>query len=142
MILRNNERIEMQELLTLIENVDPTDSAALDEIDARVMAYVLNKAVVKHVFEDDAFCYSIKGHTGVIHKYTRDRNALKEIRPEEWMPTILGGWTGADCTHVWFCKMYSGGAGSLKSPDLPTEELAELHTIIQAITYEREQAGD
>jgi hypothetical protein len=75
---------------------------------------------------------------GVI-KYTRSRDALKAIRPEEWYIDLTQRkhWNEAIVGHR------PSNTGSLQevltSPRLPTEELAELHAIIQAIEYERSQ---
>lgn len=67
--------------------------------------------------------------------YTRSRDALKSIRPEGW---------GFSISHLNAVVAYrindTGGFDyALQTQKLPTEELAELHAIIQAIEWERSQ---
>lgn len=108
-------RVSAAEILKMIETVDPADTAKLDEIDARVLEYI--------------------NANGIIHrwssrlKYTRSRDALKAIRPEGW--TYSCGFVG----HARLCSVKRGAA--FHAEKLPSEELAELHAIIQAIEYER-----
>ena len=144
---------EHKKILKLIENVDPEDSDALDEIDARFMAWA---RLIPDKFRDEAWVVNWElyearlittrwwgvclvhtdGKTGAwwrAPKYTRSRDALKAIRPEGWFITTSQTIRGAECSMV-----SSSGRGMVKS-HLPTktEELAELHAIIQAVAYER-----
>jgi hypothetical protein len=74
-------------------------------------------------------------------RLSRSRDALKAIRPKGWLVMSLrtfkgGGWFCAlkwpEESHEshWHSCIAKGG----------TEELAELHAIIQAIAYERQRA--
>lgn len=147
------------DILKMIETVDPTDTATLDEIDARVWCY-LNSVTLKKPsknmwknFEDDYTTITYKDNekeglascgwaAGTNHiqrfcKYTRSRDALKAIRPEGcWVERIIQHKTSKswDCTIAITGEVFSV---SDKAITLPTEELAELHAIIQAIEYER-----
>jgi len=107
-------------ILKLIENVDPGDTNTLDKIDALT------------------FVYTRQNESAVTHpQYTRSRDALKAIRPGGW-------WFDMEVTIIGKEWVYSCGLPNfidtdslVESKPLPTEELAELHAIIQAIEYER-----
>ena len=152
---------EVKTILEMIESLagyteaeilrDHTDT--LDEIDARVFFFkeydgkvlfhkIDNGATFYYNPGDEENCYKYGNYYGtwVAPQYTRSRDALKAIRPE-------GGWweintysAGAFC----FCQMDAWRKEPwFKSPGvgkyLPTEELAELHAIVQAIEWERSQ---
>jgi len=108
------------EILKMIETVDPSDTAKLDEIDARVFNYVA----------DFDYTPTIQ----CPYQYTRSRDALKAIRPEGWQlkMNILPDRALYQIKHL--------KSGDLMATELPTEELAELHSIIQAIEHERSTA--
>lgn len=113
----------MKEILKMIEEVDPSDTAKLDEIDARVWCCLMGCR-----FES------------MNHPYTRSRDALKAIRPEGWRWWVsqqddnAGTWNaGCQQQHVPYHVMLEGG--------FKTEELAELHAILQAIQCERDNAN-
>lgn len=129
-----------QEILKLIEEVDPNDTAKLDEIDARVWCYIhgeryaFNEALSEHGFNN--------GYGGITstkarkaRKYTRSRDALKAIRPDGFWPIKLY----KDCNVFRF--ELTNGSRIASSAWLETEELAELHAIIQAIFWDRENAN-
>lgn len=116
-----------QDILKMIREVDPSDTAKLDEIDFAVWQFLGNDKNAKSPIE----CGFDFG--GI--KYTRSRDALKAIRPEGWHYFIdsRGGcklWS-LDCTRPEF-HAQNNNCGMLR-----TEELAELHAIIQAIDFER-----
>ena len=105
-------------ILKMIETVDPSDADEMDKIDLAVVDYV----------------------DGQWHgrQFTRSRDALKEIRPKGWNFAILPLSDGTFC-----CRGSYGDPNRTDGPDsdnLRTEELAELHTIIQAIAYERKRS--
>lgn len=134
------------EILKLIETVSPDDAAGLDEIDFHVEKYLGNKPYYQG-----------------FKKYTRSRNAIKNIRPLLIdggvinSLEIIKGWglTGArekECREE--CGQYQailsyrtacekdgkkvfGRRSFWSSARLATEELAELHAVIQAIEFER-----
>lgn len=132
-------------LLTLIETAEPSDTARLREIDARVVCF-LNKRTFKlcngtYWYDEETFETGGGYNCRDTSKYTRSRNALKAIRPKGWMIYEMG--QNYD-TGVWYCQMvnpkYSGediGIGEIAS-----EELAELHAIIQAIAHDRAGEGE
>jgi len=133
----------MKEILEMIEAVDPSDGDKLGEIDTHV-EYFLNPQK-GYTFKD-----SVKRYTNdyafqvVRHKYTRSRDALKAIRPEGWALAI---YIASNHTNSGVCMRYNyrsdvppvfSNKDKLEATtDLPTEELAELHAIIQAIEWER-----
>lgn len=114
---------DAQTILRLIEAVDPEDSEKLDEIDALVFG--LEREI-------DKVAIAIEVPRDSIPSYTRSRDALKAIRPE--------GFIEIDVTNGARCGLNLRAANyeAFESPKLPTEELAELHAIIQAIEFERE----
>lgn len=117
---------QAQEILRLIETVDPSDTAKLDEIDARVAFFVQgfkwgdDHAVARFLLNP-------------YPKYTRDRNALKEIRPEDGYLKVERD----NRNDLWFAEIWVDRGHIMQTHGLPKEELAELHAIIQAIEYER-----
>lgn len=116
-----------QEILRLIETVDPADFAKLDEIDLQVHLYIDTK-------KPTSAGASAQGFFGP-PEYTRSRDALKAIRPEGW-------YFGVRHAPLYLAEINFDCKASSKQkhiygPTLPTEELAELHAIIQAIEFER-----
>ena len=111
---------EAQKILLMIETVRNVweDSQLLNDIDLAVQKYL--------------------GEHISLTEYTRSRDALKDIRPDGW-------GVGHHCEDKWHTEMRANcyqigekGHNIKRSPVLPTEELAELHAIIQAIEWERE----
>lgn len=133
-----------KKILALIETVDPADTAKLDEIDAQFICW---RDGAEYIGNDGhQFFWKIAngglGKTWLSQcRYTRSRDALKAIRPKGWhyecnkicngtfwaalhkqYPIAdTGDYDGHSC-EAWYAK---------------TEELAELHAIIQALAYER-----
>lgn len=114
-----------KEILEMIEKVSPEDGATLDEIDALARIYI-------HKLDE------FKTTLGIAQKYTRSRDALKAIRPEGWDLMLDTHWGTP------YAKLYRRLIDPTNpisevafSPALPTEELAELHAILQALEYER-----
>jgi len=126
-------------LLQMIETVDPSDTAKLDEIDARVWCF-LNDRVLRFTEGKRRFRYTLQcplsmpPHRKRLNKeeyYTRSRNALKAIRPPVWSIVNQAGDRGI------YCNIVMDEKASFFCSCAKTEELAELHAIIQAIAYER-----
>ena len=116
---------EAENILNMIENVSPDAIHALDEIDERVSAYYNQESA------------EYEKRMGYIPKeYTRSRDALKSIRPDSkrWWLDYLGYNT---IEEGWDCAYDNGNITTEIHDSLPTEELAELHAIIQAIEWER-----
>ena len=132
-----------KEILTLIENVDPSDSDALNEIDARVWCFKNNKnynyyepyrndetgrtqwIVIttreKHTKQEKAMNAEF---------YTRSRDARRSITPNDfiYVPTVLdNGLIVGSNQH-----------GDFETPPFEDEDRPELHAIVQAIEWERE----
>jgi hypothetical protein len=120
-------------ILKMIEAVDPSNTAKLNEIDVRVAYYLSGREFptkdIKHTV------YVEKKH-GDGSDYTRSRDALKKIRPEGWgFRNTLYSHQLAICDYAKPNELFN--KGEQNSGVLPTEELAELHAITQAIQYER-----
>lgn len=139
----------ISEILKMIEGADPSDDNSLNEIDARAWVFltlnddfqvsihkggrsityrhnswkVEDRSVLKHLFDD--------------HQYTRSRDLLKSIRPEGWHWLNTCKYPDGSYHTNMFHNTIDGVVAT--SGPLPTEELAELHAIIQAIDYERSQ---
>lgn len=138
---------EAQKILEMIKVVSPDDTVAMDEIDARMEAYLADKEYSSHGHKEappDLYVRFKSGDGGWIRRYTRSRDALKAIRPEGWTFVLRcyvpKGHTHAeiyDCSMLRGIEAERGAAPEVKGFGLPTEELAEIHAIIQAIEYER-----
>lgn len=139
------------EILKLIENVDPSNSKMMDEIDLAVAKYLISDhGAINNIIKGNYIRTSYKqinhdhGWSEVerneysTRQYTRSRDALKAIRTKgkiSWMHFNQypeGSKALAEIFH-------DQGNNPIQSPWLPTEELAELHAIIQSIEYERTQ---
>ncbi|MBN8821126.1 MULTISPECIES: hypothetical protein [unclassified Spirosoma] len=108
--------IDAPALITLIESTDPNDSSALDTLDLHVSYFL--------------------GHS-LPMRYTRSRDVLKGIRPEGFLVKIENWPTH---TSVLGCFVHeTGQVTTFESGSGPTEELSELHVIIQAIAHLRSQ---
>jgi hypothetical protein len=142
-------------ILSLIETAEPGDIKTLDEIDARVHA-IVKGWVYKHTWTEN-WTYSMftcphNGDLSYSHKhatmretpdtlsrhlpqYTRSRDALKSIRPpgRGYSMAFYGAYTSS---QFWKCEINDPNI-CFASRGLPTEELAELHAIIQAIRHDR-----
>lgn len=123
-------------ILEMIEEYDPTeDTCTLDEINDRVHCYANQREYTRG---------SVL--TPFWERPTTSRDALKAIRPDGWDFNIYVDYTSDNHTlNMWQAKRYVGGdiprvLVLVKTPNLPTEELAELHVIIQSIKWERENA--
>jgi len=118
----------------------------LNEIDARTVCFEEGNTYIGMCSSTNKgitrFMMKVGRHTVVVpltgkFKYTRSRDALKDIRPEGWTPTKL---MGNVINKLWSFGLYHWPSNtSTVQTSLPTEELAELHAIIQAIDYERSQ---
>ena len=129
----------MNELLKFIESVDPLDLDALNEIDSRVWCFLhgghIEKArgsgrriiVTKNAAGNESVIDSWD-----INQYTRSRDALKSIRPEGWYISVTAYLEGGYCATLVNTKGFKTDYLCL-----PTEEIAELRAIIQAIEHER-----
>lgn len=145
----------------MIEEVDPADTDKLDEIEVRVECFLRGITLVKwpHTIhwpekpDRPAYTRSYNNMGTVNHpdmakvvvykRYTRSRDALKAIRPDGCYFRVGNDGEGTD-PDLFVCEMYYAPAyknRGIKAVALPTEELAELHAIIQAIAYERGQVG-
>lgn len=130
-------------ILKMIKEVDPNDTAKLDEIDARVTIFLHpHRDYMKHGIWNKklwvwAYNFIQDFPYREVKPYTRSRDALKAIRPEGWK--FLCGQSMQDGQNFCVCQKI-GDESHIDNENsiLPTEELAELHAIIQSIAYERD----
>ena len=150
-----------KDILEMIENVDPSDTDKLDEIDARVWCFDWKEEYIGTVNGNhmtrgkdtnglecgykcgiDDYCLG----NPIVPKYTRSLDAIKSITPDGWQIKIE---QDSGLNTLWDCTLLKFGARCEVehciftgwSCELPTEELARLHATIQAIEYERTHNG-
>ncbi|MDB5490462.1 MAG: hypothetical protein JWO78_311 [Micavibrio sp.] len=133
-------------ILKLIETVSPDDDMGLDAIDIRVFCYLAKYTLDTLNHEYGEFTVKEReGHFSIddscsdekIH-YSRSRDALKAIRPEGWSFSISKAIDRESFRSDANRLIANNDIASLVFIGR-TEELAELHAIIQAIEYERTQ---
>lgn len=140
------------EILRMIETVDPSDTLKLDEIDARVWYIVEGyrwypNCEVLRVESPGGIVLvqqnreSITRFPSRIREYTLSRDALKAIRPEGWIFAVHWRETSKGLYPTGRGSRKDGIADVQSTKKLPTEELAELHAIIQAIEFERARSA-
>jgi hypothetical protein len=143
---------QAQKILNIIEAVDPEDMDKLDELDALVEYFRSGKYFIgihgkEYVRYGDLATGTYEGMC-TFRSYSRSRDALKAIRPENCTPRgdNCEQQIGEFCYGWQYCLVLLPetlvgekvkerrftGTGA-------TEELAELHAIIQAIAHERGQ---
>ena len=129
--IKDEKMVEAKEILEMIGNVSPDRLHMLDKIDAYVHCYIMN------VPYSDQILHSVKsakyGYAGIEANYVRSRNGLKGIRPEGWTFSVDATLPEAGIEFVFHKKGFQPIVGK----SLPTEELAELHAIIQVIEHDR-----
>jgi hypothetical protein len=108
-------------IIDLIETLEPSNNAEMAIIDAQVWHYL---------YGDD-----VTPPAGQYPQYTRSRDVLKTIRPAEFLVKIEN-WE--KFTAVYGCFILPDGTlADFDSGQGTTEELAELHVILQGIAYSR-----
>lgn len=136
------------EILKLIEAVEPSDCKMMDEIDALTWVNFTDHGWSMEDLKPNYremgfgwFCRKASGFIVEVPKYTRSRDALKAIRPQQGCSVFRlfneDSWDAWKCQISWWPN--SVASKWILSASLPTEELAELHAIIQAIECERQQ---
>ena len=108
-----------KDLLNYIKTIG-IDKESLSELDTKVVRFIGDSS---HLGSRDV----------TPREYSRSRDALKAIRPTGY------SISGAHQTHAGKFKGFCLSPGKIykPGPDLPTEELAELYAIIEAIEYEK-----
>ena len=117
----------------MLETVRADDTATLDEIDARYWCAKQGIADFE-MYKNEVFrLFLAKGIENHISKLTRSRDLLKLERPDDVKFNIQ------DCSEPWHeywgwrCTAIRGfDAYEYYARELPAEELAEFHAIIQA----------
>ena len=130
---------EADKILEMIENVDSEDTGTLDEIDARVWCFLAER---EFTTVDDVLDRQVHLFLGPRFRcYTRSRDALKSIRPEGYgVLETKWDWDTKVKPYRNLWSVFFAALGlfahpnyEFQSPKLLSEELAELHAIIQAI---------
>lgn len=137
-----------ESILKMIEEVDVNDEQQMREVQKSVHDYIEVKKHVYRVVSGD-LCY-IETEDGfdmqiMVEDYTRSRDALKAIRPEGWtLDSLVHYGSRSENTKFWKAEMHINGGRIyiVASKGLVTEELAELHAIIQAIEHTRKGAKE
>lgn len=144
-----------QRILEMIESVDPADDKKLDEIDIRTHCWLANREwggwhkegstmTGSWALDDNGkrIENSYANHSTFL-RLSRSRDALKSIRPEGWdfeIAPVINGNYEARLSRTWPLADTGDYDGiDVGGYQAKTEELAELHAIIQAIEYERGQ---
>jgi hypothetical protein len=130
--VKKEKHMSAKEILKMIEAVDSSREVneinnRLDEIDFMAMQYLYPKLGLHkhdHVIVDSC------GVRIRADYYTRSRDALKAIRPDGYFNYSAS--SHGICNFVLFKDNTK-----IESADCKTEELAELHAIIQAIEHDR-----
>ncbi|WP_435640344.1 hypothetical protein [Micavibrio aeruginosavorus] len=130
-------------LLKLVESANSSDTAILDEIDGRFWLYIHHPQLEYLTFDNSRTVFA-KDESGKFHSffeahlaiYTRSRDELKRARPDGWIVTDVSYFSS---TGEHTCLMRKKGVAFAYCEHAPTEELAELHAIVQAIALERKQ---
>lgn len=131
---------EVKAILEMIESVSPDDADTMDEIDGLVQGYISPSEDMNEFDWADQWSHfratSCGGKNMPYWAYTRSRDALKAIRPEGLAFSVVGKIDGSTNYRLVSTKSDARLVRGFDSPLLPTEELAELHAIIQAIEWE------
>lgn len=120
------EMTEAQKILSLIESVDPNNDVLTNQINVAVQLYLDQiETLAKHGW------WVMKGSKS----YTESRDILKAIRPDGWDFE----WRNYGKINNELLVRYAAICPEkhFVSPKMTSEELAELHVIIQSIAYER-----
>lgn len=137
-----------KEILKMIETADKSDNEEMDRIDGMAHVY-LNPSVrvsrekispgmfaMVEILEEKPLTYKM------VPRYTRSRDVLKANRPEGWAYACAFTPTPKTGKCKWAKLWKNDNTYFVSSADLPTEELAELHAIIQAIAHERGETNE
>lgn len=149
--------IKAKTILDMIEQFPAKEMASFEvwqrhlEINARVYFY-MNQNEHRYYGTVDNYCTGVaitfnggsKGLAARHRDYCSSRDALKSIRPQGWSlsltPNVCVFTKDGDVVEV--LKSDDRGDVSIfrtvrSKWNLPTEELSELHAVIQAIEHER-----
>lgn len=128
-------------ILEMIEAVDPNDGIQMLKIDTVTQWFLKPEEHIYYSGLDDYISGVLETFRGGSHyhvppRYTRSRDALKSIRPDGWLFSVFHEKKNPVCCTQKRDKDWVLGR-VFQTPPLPTEELAELHAIVQAIAYGR-----
>lgn len=131
-------------ILKLIEEVSPDDTVKLGEIDMEAFRYITGYSEGFECGAQRGRWYACEDNPDPvigfdwrpIPQYTRSRDALKSIRPTGFT------WAADFSVDPRGFPEYGGSFSFMKGGERffgkgTTEELAELHAIIQAIEHDR-----
>lgn len=137
------------QILEMIESVDPSDRKAMDQIDLDFWKWYADLPITNCYDDYEGACgfsfetdidyweldgYSLLPSSQPHHRVSRSRDALKLVRPEGWCFDIEEEDVGKFICWPYCWEKYSDLE---RTPYFPSEELAELHAIIQSIEFER-----
>lgn len=131
---------EAETILKLIETVSPDDTTKLDELNMRVAFFLENKPYPE--WKGIEKCFDLDRR--MVPNWCGSRDALKAIRPEGWHYEC-----NKICDGTFWAALHqevdAGPCGDAEGMSCEawyrkTEELAELHAIIQSLEWERQNA--
>ena len=127
--------LEAQALLKMIEAVDPSDTAMLDEIDMRAVWFFLKIRLGDSLTAKcDENWFKARARNEDTPPYSRSLDACADEMPEGWHLEHIN-CEGANQFVACFSKADLDVI--VGNTLLPTEPLARLHAIIQAWAHER-----
>ena len=113
-----------EHILDLIESLHYLDIDGFDYIDEAATLFFWDMPI------------TLGAMAGLKENYTRNLNALKNVRPKNWHFDII---SSIGSKQSWKCCLrHNKHYFVVESPDLQTEGLAILHATIQAIMWERD----
>jgi hypothetical protein len=144
-IQQNGTALSAAAILRLIERADLADKTKLNEIGARVWCFIRCEEFGFWEFRSDYWEMHTKSGVDVdlnledIRRFTCSRDTLKDIRPTGWAFYLdnFGQIDGVPFFEFECSRGVQPEGRRIRSAACATEELAELHAIIQAIEYER-----
>ena len=120
----------------MLETVQADDTATLDEIDARYWCAGQGVDFLYALTEGSADVkFGIKGvayYKRDVPIYTRSRDLLKLERPDGCFVIVAPRIAKPVFIGSAYFPVVGVAVLNMRSPDLPTEELAEFYAIIQA----------
>lgn len=140
--------MRIEDARTVLVLLDDFDTVLADEINARIWFLVggIYQTGLISAYDDFDAALQHAIDFGNAPKYTTSRDALKSIRLDGWWAQ-LSFHSSVSLDDIsfpdrWSCCLWHENFPFKISRELPTEELAELHAIIQTFIYVWEQCND
>ena len=135
-----------QQILRMIETVDPADTATLDEIDQDFHFWLTGEYVCPAVLETHVMIQvngvDVENIVAACPQYTRSLDAQKAIPTKGWVISFRGSYDDGKEAFQYMAEKLPLFDHGVFSEWLPTEELACLHAKIQTIDHDRRHNGE